>query len=154
MKFPYKLYRVTKAPSVPEGMIWRPRIPVLIIGPTGELRIEALIDTGSDQTIFPQVDMSRIGADIDADRKSQVRGLASHEEELSLGKSIKLGLQLDNETYVWPAMVWLSNAADSPALLGRSGFLEYFDVTFYGKKLEVELKPTSGFPGVVSDLWE
>lgn len=154
MKFPYKLYRVTKAPSAPEGMIWRPRIPVIIIGPTGELRIEALIDTGSDQTILPQVDMSRIGADIDVGRISQVRGrLADHQEELSLGKNIKLGLQLDSETYIWPATVWLSNAADSPALLGRSGFLEYFDVTFYGKKLEVELKPTRDFPGVVSDLW-
>lgn len=155
MKFPYKLYRMNKGPGVPNGLMWRPRIPVIVIGPMGEVRLEALVDTGSDQTILPQVNTSEIGLKIDHQRQALVYGrLREHEELLNLGRNVRLGLQLDSKTYVWPATVWFSDSSDSPAILGRIGFLEYFDVTFYGKKLELEIKPTSDFPGVVSGLWE
>lgn len=155
MKFSYRSYQINPAPGFPEGIVWRPRIPLLVIGLTGELWLEALVDTGSDQTILPRVDVEGLGVRMHPDATSSVRGrLKEHEETLTMGEEIKLGLQLDNETYIWPATVWISSSADSPPILGHSGFLEYFEATFFGDKHELQLKPVKGFPGVATDIWK
>lgn len=44
MKFPYRSYQINPAPGFPEGIVWRPRIPLLVIGLTGELWLEALVE--------------------------------------------------------------------------------------------------------------
>lgn len=155
MKIPYRSYPTQPAPGFEKGLIYRPLVPILVIGPTGEIGFEALVDSGSDQTIFPRADALKVGARFDENHLSYIKGrLPSNDEELILGKDIELAMRIGSETYRWPATVWFSDLAKGTPILGHSGFLEYFDVTFFGEKHELEIKPTKNFPGVVTDLWK
>lgn len=154
MRIPYRQYPAQVAPGFEEGILYRPMIPIIVISPTGEIGFEALVDTGSDQTIFPRADAARAGVVFDKRYASHVKGrLPGDSEELVSGKAIQLAMQLDNEVYRWSATVWFSDVGGVP-ILGHSGFLEYFEATFFGDEHELELKPVKGFPGVATDIWK
>ncbi len=119
------------------------------MGPEGERRFNALVDTGSDLTILPAYDVRDFtGIHIDRKTRAAVQGRSeSHREELFLGKACTLVLSGDNESYLWKTNVWFSDDSSSPPILGHIGFLEFFTATFDGLKKELALSPNKNFPG-------
>jgi hypothetical protein len=54
MKFPYSTV-ISAVPGTDEYLLLRrPEVPVTISGPGGSITLIALVDTGSDNTIFPK----------------------------------------------------------------------------------------------------
>ncbi|MEK7499837.1 MAG: hypothetical protein AAB649_04495 [Patescibacteria group bacterium] len=154
MKFEYKKTNVIPAPGFESGELYQTKIPIVLVGPTGNLRFEALVDTGSDQTIFPRTDVKEItGIVIDKNLKSEVKGrLEHHNESLYFAHNTKLQISKDQEIYEFPAPIWFSDEENSPAILGHSGFLEYFTITFDGENHELTLEPNKNFPGTSKKL--
>ena len=70
LRFPYleELLFGEVPPSLPAGTAsrWRPLVPIRIVGPAGRSRLflRALLDPGSDDTIFPLDVAALIGAEL------------------------------------------------------------------------------------------
>ena len=154
MKFEYKKSFVDPAPGFESGVTYQPIIPIILAGHSGELRFNALVDTGSDQTILPMNDVESItGLLIDRKIISSVQGrLEHHTENLFLGRSVHLRLSSNEIEYEFPSSVWFSEDGNSPAILGHSGFLEYFTITFEGDMHVLILEPNKKFPGTSKKL--
>jgi len=154
VKFSYKKSLITPAPGFESGLLYQSKIPVLLSGPKGVMRFDALVDTGSDQTIFPLLDIEEItGILIDRNTKSEVRGrLEQHKEELFLGSKCVLRLAVEEEVYEFPSSIWFSDDGNSPAILGHSGFLEFFTSTFDGDGHVLTLEPNKRFSGIAKKL--
>lgn len=153
MKFEYKVYPRDPVPGAPEGVIFQPKIPIIIHGPTGKMPFDALVDTGADHTIFPRLNAEHIGASLHERNLSHTSGIGPEAVKSFYAEGIELELQVDGEKYKWSAPVWFSETDDFPALLGRKGFLEYFTATFDGDGHILTLKPCKRFPGKVTDIW-
>jgi len=154
VKFAYKKSFVDPVPGFETGLIYRPIIPIILVGHTGELRFNALVDTGSDQTILPLVDVESItGLTIDRSIVSSVQGrLEHHTENLFLGNATRLRLSNDEVEYEFPGPVWFSDDGNSPAILGHSGFLEFFNISFNGSAKELTITPNDNFKGTTKKL--
>src|SRR5437867_12820281 len=65
LRFPYKPFRVSSPLVSLAGKMARPRpvIPVSVLGPQATVVVNALLDTGSDDTVFPDWVAQRIGLD-------------------------------------------------------------------------------------------
>ncbi len=53
MRFRYASYEVEPSPTVPDGIVYRPEAIIRVGGPSGTESIQALLDTGCDETVFP-----------------------------------------------------------------------------------------------------
>lgn len=149
MKFSYELSVFKSSSAFEGGKIYQPKVKIVLVGPRGEHRFKAIVDTGSDQTILPALDVEEFtGITIDRKVRATVMGrLRHHQEELFLGTNCQVLLSGENEFYQWPAAIWFSDDATSPPILGHSGFLEFFTATFDGFKKELTLTPNKNFPG-------
>ena len=62
MIFPYRLYEVLPTPENDAGLLYRPVIPVQVVGDlSGHQSILGLVDTGSDVTVLPSFLLPLIG---------------------------------------------------------------------------------------------
>ena len=148
MKFRYASYEVDPSPTLPSGVVHRPEVAIEVIGPRRTETIQALVDTGSDETVFP-VSLARA---IEVQLEGASAGLASavsgHAIELLPGR-IDLLISDGRQTYRWPTMVAFldfEQSEDEVALLGYAGFLEFFRATFDSHERELELTPNERFP--------
>lgn len=152
MRFPYQQYQVAPTPTLPTGILYRPEVPLRIIGATDDARFFALVDTGADDTIFPRSIGDAVGAAIDDTQRWTVGGIGGQEVELTLGE-IDLELTGDGQTYRWTAPVGFAAFArpeDEVAILGHPGFLNFFRVLFDGDAHQLEVSVAPSFPGIVS----
>ena len=65
MRFRYAAYEVDPSPTVPSGVLYRPEVTIEVIGPRRIETIQALVDTGSDETVFPASLANAIGVQLD-----------------------------------------------------------------------------------------
>ncbi len=145
MTFEY-LSRRTWSPidGLPEE-IGRPVVPVTVVGPRGAESMRGILDTGSDQTIFPAALARRLGIEL---REAPPAGMATASGEamaLSLGAAT-LRLRFENETPEWSGVFLFHEFADRDAemaILGHAGFLDYFTATFNGELGNVTLVPNN-----------
>lgn len=152
MNFDYKVYPRDPVLGAQEGITFQPKIPIQVFGPKGETRFDALVDTGADLTIFPRFNADHVGADLHERNLAHTSGIGEGNVKLFYAEGIELGLQVDGELYRWSAPVWFSESDESPALLGRKGFLEYFTATFDGDNHILTLKPNKRFSGIAKKL--
>lgn len=151
MKFSYRQYQVTPSPTVPTGVLLRPEIPIRIIGNAGDAFLWALVDTGSDELLLPQSVANRINATQHAGMNWKIEGIGGQQVSVTLG-DVELELRGGGQTFRWPAKVGFvayANPQDEAVVLGRTGFLEHFRVTFDGHQHELEIQVTPAFPGKV-----
>src|SRR4051794_6617077 len=150
LQFPYLAVRIkgSPPPSMPTNALirWRPFLPVTLLGATDRRHLtRALLDTGSDECIFPQNLLSAIGATPLPDSKHVVtwRGnrIPIHHARISLM------LADDTSTYTWAATVAFSTATIAYPLLGLAGCLQYFDARFRGADRTIELEANWTYPG-------
>lgn len=148
MKFAYQRYEVEPTAALPEGVLYRPEIPIRVIGPTGDASFLALIDTGADETILPRSIGEAVGVTIDDSHQSDVAGIGGQLVSVSYGE-VEFELRASSrKTYRWSAIVGF--AAVEPeaasAILGHAGCLNYFRLRCDVEQCEVELKPNGLFP--------
>lgn len=153
MKVPYLVGRARAPQPSLGGSLLRPRpiMAVRILGPGRSFLRDGLLDTGSDDSMFPAWLAPVIGLDL---ANAELRTI-----ELAAGRHIvdcryaSVRLRISGgarETYEWPAVVGFITQPISRPLLVHAGFLQYFDAEFRGSDREVILTPNASFPGVRS----
>ncbi len=123
----------------------RPIIPVTIIGPSQSLAGDALVDTGADDTIFPDLAALKIGLDLTAAPTSFSRTISPGGVRV---RYARVALRIGNvfEHYEWEAWVGFTPQLWRP-ILGFAGFLQFFDATFFGAREELELTVNPTYSG-------
>ena len=140
LRFPYKPFRVSSPLVSLAGKMARPRpvIPVSVLGPQATVVVNALLDTGSDDTVFPDWVAQRIGLDPANAPTGSGAGLGMVPQTLWYAQST-LRIACNREQREWQAWVGFTSAPLRQPLLGFAGFLQYFSATFFGDREEVEL---------------
>jgi hypothetical protein len=139
----------TPQPSLRGGLVrYRPIIAVRVSGPGGTWILDGLLDSGSDDTIFPEWVAAMIGVDltiaVEHDIQLAGRGKPLRCRFLPITLRITDGIQ---ETYEWEAVAGFVAVPLRCPLLGQAGFLEYFDLTFQGADHSALLSPNPTFAG-------
>lgn len=125
----------------------RPAMAVRVVGPTGSLLCDGILDTGADETVFELRVAAAIGVDLTGapERKISLVGRPAFRcQYAQVLLRITDGVQ---ETYEWPAIVGFVPIKLHRPLLGHAGFLQFFDVEFRGADHEVILLPNRTFSG-------
>jgi hypothetical protein len=150
LQFPYmpRAIKPPLPPNHPPGTIYRyrPIIPVTLIGPGNHRhQTHAVLDTGSDDCLFPTGFLARIGGSALPETGHRVtwRG-SSYPLRYA---NISLMLADDASTCMWPSIAAFTPAPIKYPLLGIAGCLQYFDVSFRGADRVVELEANWTYPG-------
>ena len=150
MTFPYQRYEIERSPAFgDQSILYRPEVPVRVIGLSGDATFLALLDTGADGTLLPLSIASAIGIPVDTHQTSNTAGLAGHLVPVHPGQ-VDIEISQDEESYRWTSMVGFVDYPDptyEQGILGHFGCLDFFIATFVGSRREVELIPSTRFPG-------
>jgi hypothetical protein len=142
--FPYNVIAVPHA-VISLGGRWsrpRPRIIVSLVGPSKTLPTRGLLDTGSDDTVFPEHLAASIGLDLTNAPIGQ--GSAANLTNVPLRYAqVHLRITDGHEQREWPAWVGFTPVKLHLPLLGFAGFLQFFTATFHGDREDVELTVNS-----------
>lgn len=144
MKFPFQHYRTP--PSLLDGSeeLWRPEIPLHLIGTTGELFTYGLLDSGADGVLISRSLADDVGIVLVDSSRWHVRGVSGESLEAVLGH-VEIEIMGQQESVCWQMPVGVVKfddpANDDIILLGQTGFLQFFDTRFLGAKHFVELVP-------------
>ncbi len=123
----------------------RPMITVSIIGSGNTRPIDGLLDTGAEDTVFPERLASFLGVDLS--NAPQERMSTADGSPLSVRYAyVTLRLTDGVERREWPAWVGFSPTIHRP-LFGFAGFLQFFTATFHGDRERVELTVNALYPG-------
>ena len=125
----------------------RPLIDLDIIGPKNTRDVVGLLDTGSDDTIFPEYIARRIGIDLAHAPSGLVSGLGKSQVAVRYAQ-VQMRIVVATETREWPAIIGFAPHAMPYALLGFAGFLQFFTATFHGDLEQVELAVNRLYPGI------
>ncbi len=154
LTFPYQDEAISGSPppSLPSSALvrWRPLLPIVLFGPTGQrqLFLRALVDTGSDETVFPMAMALSLGINLHPQTSHGLRWRGQ-------GYPLRFGaaaLELTDgiRTMRWNAVVGFSPAPIRYPLLGLAGCLQFFDVRFRGADRLVEIAPNFAYTGTVN----
>jgi hypothetical protein len=127
----------------------RPIIGVTAAGPLKSWPLDALLDTGAEDTVFPEWVASVIGVDLTNAPTGTGAGVGGSAVVLRYAQAT-LRIADNNERREWQAWVGFTSMHLRIALLGFAGFLQYFTATFRGDLEEVELTANSSYPGTYS----
>ena len=148
MLFHYTLERSTHS-VWPLGGRWvrpRPMIPVTVVGPLQAKPVDSLIDTGSDDTVFPELMAAFIGIDLSQAPRGRATGVGRIAYPVRYAE-VRLLVTDGKEYRDWPARVGFTSAALRQSLLGFAGFLQFFTAICRGDREEAELTINSLYPG-------
>ena len=139
MRFPYRVYEVSPTPAsgAGDGYIYRPVIPFTLSAPSEALDFFGLVDTGADETYLTRRMADRLGLVIDEGSEHIIES-ASGEVSVAY-TNVTIELTDGVEQYSWHTAVGITDQDWTEAILGHSGFLEFFDVLFRGQDHEVVL---------------
>jgi hypothetical protein len=140
MRFRYRAYPVQGAGSRHVELIWRPVISLRAFGGGGGENLFGLIDTGADDTLLPEFLIDRIGVVLPPDEVAEIEGIDGTPIVIRYA-SVELQLEdpaPPHRVHRWKARVGFHRRYN--AILGHSGFLEYFIAMFNGRTREVILK--------------
>jgi len=121
--------------------LYLPIVPVDVEGI--EEGFDALIDTGSDITIFPAGILPE-GA------KDSTTGIGDKEAPIVPANKTMI-IRQDGQQYVWETIIWFSEKERT--VLGYKGFMEYFSITINDVSKEVIIEPNNNFPGKATKLF-
>ena len=149
MKIPYLVAQAKSPLPSLSGSFLRPR-PVLAVrigGAARNLLLDALLDTGSDDTVFEEWVAATIGVDLRGAPERHV-GIVGR-AKLVRCRHAPVELRITDglhETYQWTTVVGFISTHLRYSLLGHAGCLQFFDAQFRGADQEVVLTPNSSFP--------
>lgn len=149
LRFRYQLAPTTGFVIPLGGRTVRPRpvIAVTIAGPTGSRSQEAILDTASDDTVFPDALAAQIGVDLTDAPRGRGAGVGLVAVPLRYAQ-VTLRIATNQEQREWQAWVSLTSSSLRRPILGFAGFLQFFAATFHGDREEVELSVNSLYTGI------
>ena len=123
----------------------RPFVSIRIQGPVGSRRLRsALLDTGSQDTLFPAALAEPLGILLGGERHAiKWRG----ERYWVEFQTVDLELAQNEVVWRWQTQVGFTPAPLAYALLGQRSCLDFLDATFCGADQVVELATNRLFPG-------
>jgi hypothetical protein len=124
----------------------RPIIGVAVVGSRASWSLDALLDTGAEDTVFPDWIANLIGLDLTNAPTGSAGGVGGGMAILRYAR-VTLRIADQNEHREWQAWVGFTSAKIRLPLLGVAGFLQYFTAAFYGDREEVELVVNGQYPG-------
>jgi hypothetical protein len=104
-----------------------------------------LLDSGADDTVFPEAWAAQIGVDLSQAPVTTSKGVGGQPLAVRFAP-VKLRVTDGVEFREWPATVGFVAGSPIRPLLGFAGFLQFFTATFHGDREEVELTVNSLFP--------
>jgi hypothetical protein len=117
-----------------------------VIGPAGQETRWVLVDSASDDVVFP-VDLAiRIGVDLSAAPQRSAQGLGGAQPVSLLFAPVILLLSDQTETSRWRAVVGFTRTPLRFALLGIAGGLEHFRTTLDVGDREILLNAKPSLP--------
>jgi hypothetical protein len=148
MRFHYRLDTVSRTVTSLGGRWVRPRpiVAVTVVGPTDSRVRDALLDTGSDDTVFPEELASKIGVDLSSSPAEPATGVSLAVVSLRYAE-VTLRLTDGNEQREWRGWVGFMPAKLIYPVLGFAGCLQFFSAQFQGDREEVELTVNSLYQG-------
>ena len=148
MRFQYQSVKPPRPAVALGGRVTRPRPLVLVslIGPTGVFARHALLDTGSDDTVFPLVAATGAGIDLSNAPVGTVSGVHGSPAQLLYARAT-LRLSDGREFREWTAWVGFTSARMRQPLLGYAGCLQFFHANFLGDQEAVELTVNTLYSG-------
>lgn len=150
MKFRYRI-DVARSPETgdPE-LLARPIVPIHVVGRRRSGTYWALVDTGSDKSVFPLSVATDLDIELSEGRGPGLTAFGGQNLTVQFG-TVDASLSDGRETCRWMLKAQFV-ASDSPeeevVLLGQDGFLEYFLAVFDGPMAELTLVPTDDFPAM------
>jgi hypothetical protein len=148
LRFRYQLAPVNH-PVTPLAGRWvrpRPIIGVTVIGPADSRARDALLDTGSDDTVFPEELAAKIGVDLSNAPVELASGIGSAVIPLRYAE-VTLRVTDGNELREWQGWVGFTPATLLYPTIGFAGFLQFFSALFHGDREEVVLTVNSLYRG-------
>ena len=145
--FPYKVVPVHHS-VVSLGGRWsrpRPLTTVSVIGPSNTYPLDGLLDTGAEDTVFPEHLAAAIGIDLTNAPIGQCTTVNLTPLTVRYAQ-VTLRLTDGVERREWPAWVAFSPTIQR-SLFGFAGFLQFFTATFHGDYEKVELAINRLYPG-------
>jgi hypothetical protein len=106
-------------------------VPVTVFGPTDEIDLLALVDSGAEHSVFGLDLADRLNVPLDDAPSVVIVGVGGQESPAFLTNvTLKLG------RYRWTGPAVFSSAVSQRAILGQAGFFEFFTVIFRRNKLQ------------------
>jgi len=116
----------------------RPSVPVTLIGPGESVDTIALIDSGADISLISKEMGELLGLDLTGEFQ-WAHGVGGRVRTVERHVRLKIGRDHEYYTLDLPIKV-IIDAYDLSPLLGRTGFFEYFDITFSEAQEKIWLK--------------
>ena len=142
MKFPYSSIISAAAGEGDFFVLRRPEVPVTISGPGGSMTLIGLVDTGSDNTIFPRSVADYLQIPLRSEEGPSASAFGGQRIDLLTG-DVVLSLEAeDGDGCAWPASVCFfefASTEEESVILGHAGFLDFFTATFDGKEAALTL---------------
>ena len=152
MIFAYQRYEVEASPAFGGGLLYRPEIPLRVIGQTGDANFFALVDTGADGTLIPRSLGERIGVDLDDSQPTSVRGFSGQDEVLVVPGRVTLELRQGSTLHRWETTVALVEFVNAFGIFLFPGYccrrhFQKTDSTLVSLELFIELWNVHFIPG-------
>lgn len=148
MRFPYQARHVQQ-PVYPLGgsrIRHYPLMPVIISGPNGGWLRDCLLDSGADDTLFPNTAAIALGIDLTAAPTASAKPAGGAVIPYSYAP-VNLRISDGKETCEWSAVIGFTKSSLRWPLIGQTGFLQFFDSTLFGARREILLTPNTDFTG-------
>jgi hypothetical protein len=148
LHYHYQLFSLNH--SIPSlGGRWvrpRPIVSVTLIGPKDTRARDALLDSGADDTLFPEKLAADLGIDLTNAPQTTGSGIGGRQVPV---RYAQLNLRLSDgiELREWTAWVGFTPGPLSLPVLGFAGCLQFFKATFFGDVEKVELEVNQLYPG-------
>jgi hypothetical protein len=143
MRFPYQAYPVRGIGAAHIAVVYRPMVPIRVIGPAGEGFAYGLADSGADETMLPDNFIEPLGVIVRPGDHANIVAIDGGSVPVRYGM-VDLELRRHGVLYHWSARVAFHAGARS--ILGHAGFLDHFTATFNGRRRHVTLTPNGTAP--------
>jgi hypothetical protein len=117
-----------------------------LIGPSGTFVERCLLDTGADDTVFPDVAAAHAGFDLSNAPVGAALGVGLVSHQIRYAR-VTLRITDGVEFCEWDTWVGFTSAPLGQPLMGKAGFLQFFDADFRGSHEEVQLTTNPSYPG-------
>ena len=144
LRFPYDRFEADPSYADPAPFVFRPVVPIRVIGLVGSKKFNAILDTDATETILPSYLIGQTRPAIIQGEQGVLLGAVGRPFVVAYG-TVDLELRMQRRVYRWHAKVAF-HPSRQDALLGDADFLRLFTATFNGPQRYVTLKPNGKFP--------
>lgn len=135
------------APSLRGGTFRdKPIIPIFVIGPSGHLLGDVLVDTGADDIVLPLQWSARLGLSLLAAPVRSASTAAGTTAVLIRYATVIARLSDNQSSCRWRAIIGFAPLNTPYGIFGVAGGLEYFRTALDFSRREIEMTPLSSLP--------